>query len=83
MDKQETHSLIARYRKRLDRGAPQPLLIYGRRTAPAAGFSLLELEDAGISRNAATEFGLKVDTERMSSLGANVENLKTFLLGLR
>ena len=83
MDKQETHSLIARYRRRLDRSAPQPLLIYGRRTAPAAGFSPAELEETGLSRTDALAFGLKVDDERMSSLGANVENLRTFILGLQ
>jgi ribosomal protein L13E len=81
MDKQETHNLIARLLKRLDRSAPQPLLIYGRRTAPAAGFSLAEIAEAGLSQDAALKLGLKVDAERMSSLGTNVENLHRFLLG--
>ena len=79
MDKQDIQNLFERLRRRFDRRAPEPLLVFGRRTAPAPGFSRLELDEAGISEQSALDLGLKVDRRRMSSLGTNVENLRAFL----
>lgn len=79
MDKQETQSMFARLRSRFARKAPAAMLVYGRRAVRAPGFSLAELDDAGISADLARELGIPVDSERMSSLGANVETLKTYL----
>lgn len=66
-------------RRRFNRTTPEALYVYGRRAVPAAGFSINELQEAGISVTDAPRMGLKVDAERMSSLGTNVESLKDFL----
>ena len=79
MDKQDMYGLFQRLRKRYDRRPPVALYIYGRRAIPATGFSPAELRDAGVSEEQATRLGLKVDPERMSSLGNNVESLREFL----
>lgn len=79
MDKQGLQTLFAKWRRRFDRTPPSALLIYGRRAAPAAGFSLPELAEAGLDPERARALGMNVDPARMSSLGANVENLKRFL----
>lgn len=79
MDKQEMHGLFQRLRKRYDRRPPVALYIYGRRAIPATGFSPGELRDAGLSQEQARRLGLKVDPERMSSLGNNVESLREYL----
>lgn len=75
----QPQSMLARWLRRFARGAPQAMLIYGRRAVPAPGFSLTELEEAGITRDRARELGIQVDADRMSSLGANVDALKTYL----
>lgn len=80
MDKQDLQGLFRRLRRRFDRRTPEALYVYGRRAVPAAGFSMNELQEAGISAQEAARMGLKVDAERMSSLGTNVESLKEFLL---
>ena len=80
MDKQRTQFVADKVKDRLDRRSPRPMLVYGRRLAPAAGFSPAELADAGLSANEATRLGLPVDAGRMSSLGNNVENLKRYLI---
>jgi ribosomal protein L13E len=51
----------------------------GRETRPAAGFSLLELERAGISEEQAEQKGLVIDRKRRSALGMNVVQLKRLL----
>lgn len=79
MDKQKLQSVADKMRARLDRRPPQPMLVYGRRLAPAAGFSLVELADAGLTPEEAAGLGLPVDKERMSSLGANIEALRRFI----
>ena len=79
MDKQELQGLFHRLRRRFNRATPEALYVYGRRAVPATGFSMNELQEAGISAQDALRMGLKVDAERMSSLGTNVENLKHFL----
>jgi ribosomal protein L13E len=79
MDRQETKSILDRVLKRFARTAPQAMLIYGRRPVPAPGFSLAELDEAGVSQDRARELAIPVDRARMSSLGANVEALKSYL----
>ena len=80
MDKQRIQHAADKLTARLDRRPPQPMLVYGRRLAPASGFSLNELKEAGLTADSAAGLGLPVDSERMSSLGANVEALRRFLL---
>jgi ribosomal protein L13E len=82
MDKQEMHGLFQRLRRRFDRRPPVALYIYGRRAIPATGFSPGELKEAGVSEQDAARLGLKVDPERMSSLGTNVESLRSFIARL-
>jgi ribosomal protein L13E len=79
MDRQETKSILDRVLKRFARAAPKAMLVYGRRPVPAPGFSLAELAEAGISQDRARDLGIQVDVTRMSSLGANVDSLKTYL----
>jgi ribosomal protein L13E len=79
MDRQETQSLLARLLRRFARTEPQAILVYGRRSVPAPGFSLAELEEANISPERARELGIPVDGKRMSSLGANVDALKSYM----
>lgn len=79
MDKQDMQGLFTRLRKRYDRRPPVALYIYGRRAIPASGFSPGELRDAGLSEEQAARLGVKVDPERMSSLGNNVESLREYI----
>ncbi|MEO5935925.1 MAG: ribosomal protein L13e [Terriglobales bacterium] len=79
MDKQDLQGLFHRLRRRFNRATPEALYVYGRRAVPAAGFSIKELQEAGISAQDAAGMGLKVDAERMSSLGTNVESLREYL----
>jgi ribosomal protein L13E len=58
-----------------------PMEIAGRETRPAAGFSLLELERAGLSEEQAEQRGLIIDRNRRSALGMNVAQLKNLLDG--
>jgi ribosomal protein L13E len=51
----------------------------GREMRPAAGFSLLELERAGLSEEQAERRGLIIDRNRRSALGMNVAQLKRLL----
>jgi ribosomal protein L13E len=79
MDKQDLKSLLQSVRARFDKRLPKPMLVYGRRLAPAQGFSRGELEQACLDENAAIQLGIPVDASRMSSLGNNVDALKQFL----
>jgi ribosomal protein L13E len=54
----------------------RPRAISGREVAFAAGYSLLELERAGISEGQAITAGLTIDRERNSALGSNVMQLE-------
>ena len=54
----------------------QPRAVSGREVAFAEGYSLLELERAGISEDQAVAAGLTIDRERPSSLGSNVMQLE-------
>jgi ribosomal protein L13E len=79
MDKQSLQFAMNKVRERFDRSVPQAQIVYGRRLAPGKGFSVAELEEAGLSETRARTLGLPTDPERMSSLGVNVEALKRFL----
>lgn len=54
----------------------KPRATQGREVAWADGYSLLELERAGISEVQAAEAGLTVDRTRHSAIGANVMQLE-------
>ena len=58
--------------------AAGPIDFVGRRAEAslAAGYSLLELERAGLSLEKARELGIPIDTERTSGVGANVLRLR-------
>ena len=79
MDRQTIHGWLSRLARRFDHRPPQPVYIYGRRAAPAAGFSPAELAEAGLDEESARGLGLPVDASRLSALGSNVEQLRDFL----
>ena len=54
----------------------QPRAISGREVAFTDGYSLLELERAGLTEDQATAAGLTIDRERNSALGSNVMQLQ-------
>lgn len=55
-----------------------PIDLVGRRARAtlAAGYSLLELERAGLTLEQGRELGIPIDTERTSGVGANVLRLR-------
>ena len=54
----------------------QPRATSGREVAFAAGYSLLELERAGVTEEQAIAAGVAIDRDRMSALGSNVMQLQ-------
>jgi len=54
----------------------EPRSISGREVAFADGYSLLEIERAGLSEEQAVAAGLPIDRQRTSSLGSNVMQLE-------
>jgi ribosomal protein L13E len=54
----------------------QPRTISGREVAFAEGYSLLELDRAGVTEDQAIAAGLPLDRERTSALGSNVMQLQ-------
>jgi ribosomal protein L13E len=54
----------------------QPRATAGREVAVADGYSLLELERAGITADQAAAAGLTIDRGRHSALGSNVMQLE-------
>ena len=54
----------------------EPRTISGREVSFTDGYSLLELERAGISEAQAAAAGLTIDRERTSALGSNVMELE-------
>jgi ribosomal protein L13E len=54
----------------------EPRSIAGREVAFAAGYSVLELERAGVTEEQASVAGLVIDRERTSALGSNVMQLE-------
>jgi ribosomal protein L13E len=61
--------------------AAGPIDLVGRRAEPtlAAGYSLLELERAGLTLEKGRELGIPIDTERTSGVGANVLRLRELM----
>jgi ribosomal protein L13E len=53
------------------------------RILPAAGFSLSELDDAGINLDLAERMGLPVDAGRIGAYGPNVSVLRDFARSTR
>lgn len=63
---------------------PRPVLLSERhRLEPAEGFSLDELDAAGISLERAEHLGLPVDMGRNFSFGLNIEALRGFAFASR
>lgn len=52
-----------------------PITVEKRRIVPATGFSLLELERAGITVDAAKALDIPIDRLRLTSVGTNVLQL--------
>ena len=63
---------------------PRPVYPSGmNRVAPAAGFSLSELDDAGVDLDLAERLGLPVDAGRIGAYGPNVTSLRDFVRSSR
>ena len=54
----------------------EPRAVSGREVSFAEGYSLLELERAGLTEDEAHAAGLTIDRERSSALGSNVMQLE-------
>jgi ribosomal protein L13E len=66
------------------RRPPRPVYLSGaKRVLPAVGFSLSELDDAGINMEAAERLGLPVDAVRIGAYGPNVSALRDFVRSAR
>ena len=63
---------------------PRPIYPTGsNRVLPAVGFSLAELDDAGINLDLAERLGLPVDASRVCAYGPNVSTLRDFVRSAR
>jgi ribosomal protein L13E len=63
---------------------PRPVYPSGmNRVQPAAGFSLSELDDAGVDLDLAERLGLPVDAGRIGAYGPNVTVLRDFVRSSR
>jgi ribosomal protein L13E len=63
---------------------PRPVYPTGmNRVLPAAGFSLSELDDAGVDLDLAERLGLPVDAGRIGAYGPNVTVLRDFVRSSR
>ncbi len=63
---------------------PRPVDLSRRnRLVPTEGYSLAELDDAGLSLEQAERLGLPVDAGRVGSYGPNVSALRDFLRATR
>ena len=63
---------------------PRPVYPSGmNRVQPAAGFSLSELDDAGVGLDLAERLGLPVDAGRIGAYGPNVTTLRDFVRSSR
>jgi ribosomal protein L13E len=66
------------------RRPPRPLDMSRRnRLVPAEGYSLAELDDAGLSIEQAERLGLPVDAGRVGSYGPNVTTLREYIRATR
>jgi len=63
---------------------PRPVYPFGlNRVAPAQGYSLSELDDAGVDLDQAESLGLPVDAGRIGVYGPNVTVLREFIRSSR
>jgi len=53
------------------------------RVTPTEGYSLAELDDAGISIEQAELFGLPVDAGRVGAYGPNISSLRDYIRASR
>ena len=66
------------------RRPPRPVDRSGRnRITPTEGYSLAELDDAGLSIEQAELLGLPVDAGRVGSYGPNVSSLREYIRATR
>ncbi|MGH9717063.1 MAG: hypothetical protein ACRD4R_10105 [Candidatus Acidiferrales bacterium] len=66
------------------RRPPRPVDRSGRnRVTPTEGYSLAELDDAGLSIDQAERLGLPVDAGRVGSYGPNVSSLREYIRATR
>jgi ribosomal protein L13E len=66
------------------RRPPRPVDMSRRnRLTPAEGYSLAELDDAGLSIEQAEILGLPVDAGRVGSYGPNVSSLRDYIRSTR
>lgn len=66
------------------RRPPRPVYPTGmNRVLPAAGYSLSELDDAGVDLDQAERLGLPVDAGRIGAYGPNVTVLRDFVRSSR
>jgi ribosomal protein L13E len=56
-------------------GRLEPIAISGRQIYGSEGFSLIELERAGISVERARKHRIQIDQRRQSAIGTNIEQL--------
>jgi ribosomal protein L13E len=84
-DKNDWHQFFAiASRPWQRRRPPRPVYPSGaKRVLPAVGFSLSELDDAGINMEAAERLGLPVDAARIGAYGPNVSALREFVRSAR
>jgi hypothetical protein len=74
---------IVMKRSRMQR-PPRPLdRSHRNRLVPAEGYSLAELDDAGLSIEQAEILGLPVDAGRVGSYGPNITNLRDYIRATR
>jgi ribosomal protein L13E len=84
-DKNDWHQFFEIANKPMRRRRP-PRPVYpsgAKRVLPAIGFSLSELDDAGINMEAAEQLGLPVDVARIGAYGPNVSALREYIRSAR
>jgi len=83
--KRDWHEFSKRAQSRWERRRPpRPVALSGaNRVVPVVGFSLSELDDAGINLEAAEQLGLPVDVIRVGTYGPNVSALRDFVRSAR
>ncbi|HEX5424573.1 MAG: hypothetical protein ACRD8A_00710 [Candidatus Acidiferrales bacterium] len=62
---------------------PRPVELSGRRIVPTEGYSLAELDDAGLSIEQAERLGLPVDAGRLGLCSPNVTALREYIRATR
>lgn len=84
-DRRDWHQFFEIAQRRWQRRRPpRPVAPSGvNRVHPAAGFSLSELDDAGINLEIAERLGLPIDAVRIGAYGPNVSALRDFARSAR